>query len=111
MTEEKQVYRIIAQKEGITITAETSCDMTYQEAKETALAHVLTATDKEMKYEPFIALPLTTKERWDQKFINFCPVCGKNFEDDDLEHHAYQDCFNCGVTLEIHVDAPEMDEE
>lgn len=101
--EEKYIHRIIAQKEGITITAETSNDVTYDEAKQTAIAEVLGGVDKVVGFQPFVVIPLTTKERWEDKTINFCPRCGTNISDQELEQYATFDCFNCDTSIDVQI--------
>ena len=110
-TEEKQIYRIIAQKEGITITAETLGEMTMEEATKTAIADVLGGIDKAVKFQPFIAVPITTEERWKAGYINFCPRCGANISDYDLYENADTDCFECDASLDIHVEVYNPNEE
>jgi hypothetical protein len=101
--EEKMMYRIIAQKEGITITAETSNDVTFEEAKNTAVVDVLSGVDKVVNFQPFVAIPITTKERWEDKTINFCPRCGANLKDYDLEQSANFECYECDTSMDIHI--------
>lgn len=100
--EEKKIYRIIAQKEGITITAESK-EMTMKEATETAIAEVLGGVHKALNFQPFIAVPVTTQERWDAGYINFCPRCGANISEYELEEYANTDCFECDTSLDIHI--------
>ncbi|MEK4883456.1 hypothetical protein NST81_01825 [Bacillus sp. FSL W8-0223] len=102
-SEEKFIYRIIAQKKGITITAETANEMTMEEAKQTAIADVLGGIDKAIKFEPFVVVPIATKERWDRKCINFCPRCGANLKDYELEQSERFECFECGTSMDVHI--------
>lgn len=108
--EEKMIYRLLAQKEGITITAETK-EMTMEEAKATAIAEVLVNVDKTLDFQPFVALPVTTQERWDAGCINFCPRCGTNLSDYELDEYANTDCHSCDASLDIHVQVYDSDED
>lgn len=108
--EEKMIYRIIAQKEGITITAETK-EMTFEDAKKTAIAEVLVGVDKSLEFNPFVALPVTTQERWEAGYINFCPRCGANISEYELEEYANMDCFTCDASLDIQIHSYGTDEE
>lgn len=101
--EEKKMYKIIAQKEGITITAETNGDITFEEAKKTAITEVLNGADRAVTFQPYVVLPITTKERWDNHSINFCPRCGANIQDHELENSDFFDCYECDSTVEIHI--------
>ncbi|WP_096199494.1 transposase [Bacillus sp. FJAT-45350] len=101
--DEKYIHRIIAQKEGITITAETSNEVTFEEAKNTAIAEVLGGVDKVVSFQPFVVIPLTTKERWDDKTINFCPRCGSNLKDYELEQAASFECLECDTSMDVHI--------
>ncbi|MEK5394100.1 hypothetical protein NSQ59_27750 [Margalitia sp. FSL K6-0131] len=101
--EEKMIYRIVAHKEGITITAETQNDVTFDEAKKIAITDVLGMTNKTIQYEPFVVLPVTTKERWEAKTINFCPRCGANLKDYELEESANFECYECDTSMDIHI--------
>jgi hypothetical protein len=102
-SEEKMMYRIIAQKKGITITAETSNDVDFEEAKNIGFAEVLNGVDKAVQFEPFVVLPVTTKERWEEKTINFCPRCGANLKDYELEQYANFDCYECDTSMDVHI--------
>lgn len=101
--EEKMIYRIVAQREHMTITADTVEELTMDEAEKTAIANVLGGVNALVGLKPFVALPITTKERWDAGKMNFCPRCGTNLSDCDLEETAYTDCSNCDVSLEVHI--------
>lgn len=100
--EEKYIHRIIAQKEGITITAETTV-MNLEEAKKTAVAEVLCDVNKAVDFQPFVVLPIATQERWDDKCINFCPRCGNSLMDYELEQHESFDCDRCETSMEIKI--------
>lgn len=102
--EENQMYRILAQKEGITITAETSNNVTFEEAKKTAIAEVLGGIDKVVNFQPFVVLPISTKERWENHSINFCPRCGTNIQDHELENTDFFDCYECNASIHVHID-------
>ena len=106
--EEKSIYRIIAQKEGITIKAETSRDVTFEEAKRTAV-EVIGGGDEAVNFQPFIAIPITTKERWEDKSINFCPRCGSNLKDYELEQSASFDCYECDTSMDVNIHVYDFD--
>lgn len=108
--EEKKIYKIIAQKEGITITAETH-ETTLEEVTETAIEEVLGGVDKAVDFRPFVALPVTTKERWDAGYINYCPRCGANISEYDLGEYANTDCYECNASLDINVSVYNHSEE
>lgn len=101
--EEKQLYKIIAQKEGITITATTSEDVTFDEAKNIAITSVLGGVDKLIEFEPMVLIPITTKERWEYGTINFCPRCGTSLQDEELERYADVYCHECNASMEIQI--------
>lgn len=98
-----QIYRIIAQREGITVTADTSGDVSKAEAKEIAVKEVLMGADKVPSYQHFITLPITTQDRWDQGFINFCPRCGANISDHQHENYANFECHECDASIRARV--------
>lgn len=110
MTKDKQMYRVFAQKEGITITAETS-ESTFEEVKETAVVNVLGGVDRMVEFQPYVIVPITTKERWKNGFINFCPRCGANVADQEHENYAFFDCFDCNSSMEVQIHHNEDDEE
>lgn len=112
MNEEKKLHRIIAQKEGITITATTSHDMTIKEVEESAVASVLGGVDEQVNFKHFIVLPITTEERWNEGAINFCPRCGSNISDFGLDNYTHSDCHDCGASFHVQIDVEiEEDEE
>lgn len=101
------LYRIIAQREGLTITAETK-EISFKEAKKAALSHV----QHPEQFQPYVLMPLTTQERWDSGYINFCPRCGANIADYDLEENTFSDCYECDATLNINIAVePPVEEE
>ena len=106
--EGKMLYRIIGQKAGVTITAETKNDLTFEEAKGIATNEVL---GKIEELQPFVVLPITTQERWHNHSINFCPRCGANLKDDDLENSDFFNCFECNSSVEVHIHHFENEEE
>lgn len=75
----KQLYRIIAQTDGITITAETSKELTETEAREEAIKHVLLPTGN---YNNHVLQPIGSLNGWKYGHINFCPRCGKNISEE-----------------------------
>ena len=99
--EEKQIYKILAQKEGVTLTANTH-EVTYDEAQKIA-DKFINSIHKDVKFETFVVLPMTTKERYDSGFINFCPRCGANLQDEEFENYADFVCFECDATIQIHI--------
>lgn len=103
--EEKKMYRAIAQKNGITITADTGKDMTEEEARKACILEIL--KDK-VDFEPFIVFPLTTKERWENRCINFCPRCGTNIAEYELGSHAQVECYECDTYMDILIHADEV---
>ncbi len=102
-SEEKQIYRVIAQKEGITITAEMAREMTKKEAVEAAINEVLGGADKVVDFQPCIAVPITTQERWNKGYINFCPRCGTNISEYELYDFADTECHECNASLNIQI--------
>lgn len=71
MENEKQLYRILAQKEGFTATIETK-EITFEEAKEVAMKQIK-MIDEDLNFKPFVVLPITTQVRYETGCINFCP--------------------------------------
>ncbi|MBX9972528.1 hypothetical protein [Cytobacillus firmus] len=109
--EDKMLHRIIAQKKGITITAETKNDVTLEDAKEIAIYEVLGGVDEILKFEPMVVLPITTKERWEEGTINFCPRWGTNLQEYDLQQYANFDCDSCSASMEVQINHFSLDEE
>lgn len=103
MEKDKQIYKLLAQKDGVTITANTSNAVTFDEAKEIAINSVLGGVDKAVSFEPVVVLPVTTQERWEDGYINFCPRCGQNVQDFELEQFGEIDCHNCGAVSEVQI--------
>ena len=99
--EEKQIYKILAQKDGVTLTANTH-EVTYDEAQKIANKFI-SEIHKDITFEPFVVLPVTTKERWDSGFINFCPRCGASLQDEELEQYADVYCHECDASMGIQV--------
>ena len=113
MKETKSLYRVLAQTETITITAQTSVELTEAEAKETALKDVLIHPDKNI-YQRFVVVPLCTKEQWKGGNVNFCPRCGSRLtepDEDSVDSEYYGTCFNCEAELEINVHVYPDEEE
>lgn len=109
--EKKYLYRILAQTEGMTITAETKGEVTEAEA----IADVKTSVLHEKVieaggYRNFVALPICTKEEWKSGNVNFCPRCGKRLE--DIEDHFYSgECFECGADLDVSINVYSFDSD
>jgi hypothetical protein len=102
-SEEKLLYKIIAQTEGITITAQINEDMTEDEVIKAAEEHTLhKATMEAGKYRNFIVLPVCTREQRNNGNINYCPRCGHKMEDMD-ENYYQGECWECNATLDIHI--------
>ncbi|MFE4571375.1 hypothetical protein [Paenibacillus chitinolyticus] len=102
-----KLYRILAQTEGVTITTDTSKNMTESEAKVVAQNDVIAPNGK---YQPFVLIPICTEFQWKYGQINFCPRCGKNICEsvggDYLEGVTDQlefDCPECEATMFIHI--------
>lgn len=100
MTNEKQLYRIYAQKEGITMIGHTD-EITQEEITKAATNLLMTALDEKLDMQPFVVLPITTKERFDTGCINFCPRCGNNIAEYELEQNEDFDCFHCEASLSV----------
>ncbi len=79
MSNAKLLYRIIAQTNELTITAETSKELTAEEAREEAIKHVLIPGGN---YNNHILQPIGTLNGWKYGHINFCPRCGKNISEE-----------------------------
>ncbi len=108
----KRLYRIIAQTNEMTITAETSKELTAKEARENALKHVL---DPAGQYNNHIVQPISTLHGWKYGHINFCPRCGKNISEEmgdssDFANNVQE--FECPECLaEVFVDIRSTVEE
>ena len=112
MEKVKSLYRIIAQTDTITITANTDKDVSEAEAQEAA-KEVLVAPDMSV-YHHFVALPLCTDEQWKGGNVNFCPRCGERLSepDDDSVDSEYRGmCFSCNAELEIDITVYDDDAE
>lgn len=101
-SDEKQMYRIYAQKEGLTAKFDTN-ETTVKEIKETVVDIVLGDPEKSKEYQRYVVLPITTKERWEEGCINFCPRCGANISDYSLGNFAITDCFECDANIDVYV--------
>ena len=113
MKEVKSFYRILAQTDTITITAQTSKELSEKEAKEAAEKEVLLHPDKEV-YHRVVAIPLCTKEQWKGGNVNFCPRCGERLtepDEDDVTSEYYGECYGCGAQLEINIRVHEDEDE
>lgn len=99
--EEKFLYKIHAQTDSISITATTDIEMTAAEAAESAVKDVLSENSK---YHSFVALPITTQERWENGSINYCPRCGTNISEYGLHENARTDCQECDASLDINIE-------
>jgi protein-arginine kinase activator protein McsA len=110
MSEEKMIYRIKAQSKGhtVTITAETSKEVTQEEAIKIAKTSVLVGTN--LDYAPFLVEPLCTEEQWEEGHINFCPRCGKNIADMDLGTMGLFECMECGAYVDVNIMEVQEDE-
>jgi len=76
-------------------------DVTHEEAREIAKSDVFGITEKMDGYDPFVITPITTKERYNLKTINFCPRCGANLHDCELEQSENFDCPECEASMEV----------
>ncbi|HLI46805.1 MAG TPA: zf-TFIIB domain-containing protein [Geobacterales bacterium] len=110
-TEEKMMYRIIAQTKesnhGLTLTGATG-DVTYDQAIKVAQFLLSQPMDA---YTNFVVQPITTKERWKAGTINYCPRCGANLHDYELSESEYFDCYECNSSLEINISVFDSDDD
>lgn len=102
-----KLYRIVAQTESITISAEISSDMTSDKARATANEYIMAPNGK---YQPFILLPICTKFQWDNGQINFCPRCGKNICEsvggdchEAVTEQLKFECPECNANISVHI--------
>lgn len=109
--EEKLLFRAIAQKEHITITADINQDMTYDEARAEFTKEIFRDGASLTDVKPFYLQPINTKEKYDAGAISFCPRCGTSVRDQDLESSGYFDCFNCNTSIHVNIEVPYDDDE
>ncbi|CAG9613747.1 hypothetical protein BACCIP111899_02966 [Bacillus rhizoplanae] len=100
---ENMLYKIKAQKvdNSINITAETSNDVSLEEAIEIAKNDVLLSPLN--TYRNFIVEPIYTKEEWEEGTVSFCPRCGANTREYGIGQGGSFDCYECSTTLEAYV--------
>ena len=110
--DKKVVYRILGQRDGVTMTAETSNELTFDEAKEVAIDGLFGGVNNLIGLQPFVLMPITTKERWSEGSINFCPRCGTNVTDYELEQFGSFECHTCNAQVGVQIEVEEeYDEE
>lgn len=102
-----KLFRVLAQTNSITITAETSKNMTANEAKEVVWKDILAPKGN---YQPFVLLPICTEKQWKYGQINFCPRCGINICErvggDNHEGVTEQlefNCPECNAYMYVHI--------
>lgn len=103
VAEKEMLYRIKAQKadNSISITAETSCDVSFEEAIDIATKEVLVSPAE--SYRHFIIEPICTKEDWREGVVSFCPRCGSHLRDYGIGKGGVFDCYECNTTIEAHI--------
>lgn len=110
----KKLYRIIAQTDEMTISADTSKEMSDKEAIEIAEQEILSPTGS---YRNFIIQPLGTLHGWKYGHINFCPRCGKYIGDEMGDSTAvannYQefDCPECEAEVSVEIISTKEEKE
>lgn len=103
---QNQLFRIIAQTDSMTISADTVKELTEQEARETAKESVVSPTGN---YNNFIVQPLGTLNGWKYGHINFCPRCGKNISEEMgdssniVNNYQEFDCPECEAEIFVHI--------
>ena len=102
MNDDTMLYRILAQTETITLSSMTNKDVSFEKAKEIGKKDVLLGKDV-VTYEPCVVVPVTTQERWEERTINFCPRCGANLHEYELEPSARFDCLECETSMDIDI--------
>ncbi|MCW9134704.1 hypothetical protein OF830_28565 [Bacillus paramycoides] len=109
--EENMIYRIKAQSKNnaITVTVETSNDVSLEKAIQIAKDEVLLSAETE--YSNFVVEPICSKDEWEEGVISFCPRCGKNINDQEVGQGGTFDCFGCDTTIEAYINKYEDDEE
>jgi ribosomal protein S27AE len=114
-SETKRLYRIIAQNDKLTITANTATEMTESEAAITAREDVLSPNGN---YRNFILHPLGTLNGWKHGHINFCPRCGTYIADEmgdssEIANNAQTfECGECEAYMEVNIiSTPEENED
>lgn len=100
---ENMLYKIKAQKidNSINITAETSSDVSLEEAINIAKEDVLLSPLN--TYRNFIVEPICTKEEWEEGTVSFCPRCGANIREYGIGQGGSFDCYECNTTVEAYV--------
>lgn len=96
--EEKMIYKVMAQKDGYTITAQTE-QLKFDDAIQAATLLISRETD----LRPFVLIPVSTKKRWQEGTINFCPRCGANLKDYELDTYADFECSSCDASVKVTV--------
>lgn len=102
--ENELIYRIISQVEGLTIEVQTTPLPSKKEAVAIGIGEIERVGLQTNAVQPCVALPITTQERWDSLCINFCPRCGSNITDYELESIGDFECFECNANLHINID-------
>lgn len=106
MDNDKQLYRIIAQTNEITVSADTTAEMTAAEARKAAEDSVLSPTGN---YRNYILQPMGTLNGWKYGHINFCPRCGKNISKemgdsrDIVTDWQEFECPECEAEVLVHI--------
>ncbi|QST02498.1 zf-TFIIB domain-containing protein (plasmid) [Pontibacillus sp. ALD_SL1] len=100
------LHRMFAQNGGITISAQTKEELTFGEAKKMAESELFPENVDPSGFQPFVVLPLATKERWENRSINFCPRCGSSLKDYELDSSASFTCYECDTSMSIAIAEP-----
>ncbi|AQY42350.1 hypothetical protein P4V72_18385 [Bacillus thuringiensis] len=108
---ENMLYKIKAQKvdNSINITAETSNDVSLEEAINIAKEDVILSPLN--TYRNFIVEPICTKEEWKEGTVSFCPRCGANIREYGIGQGGSFDCYECSTTIEAHVYVHEEEDD
>jgi DNA-directed RNA polymerase subunit RPC12/RpoP len=102
----KLLYRIMAQTDTMTVSADTAVELTLAEAREKTIKSVL---NPDGQYNNHILQPIGTLNGWKYGHINFCPRCGKNISEemgdsrDIVNNYQQCDCPECDAEVMVHI--------
>lgn len=103
---DKVMYRILAQTEGIHVSADLMGDNDFEKAKQIALEKVIIAPEY---YLHFVLQEIGTANGWKYGHINFCPRCGYNIhkamgDSKTIVNNAEDfECPECEAYVSVHI--------
>lgn len=95
MSNEKKMFRVIAQTDDITVTLNMNGCHTIAQVESDARKHIPPGT------RPYVIQEICNEEEWELGELNFCPRCGNKAY---FDGYGRFECDGCNVVGEANIE-------